>query len=77
MQKIMQKFTEKIYSCRTCRQQVLVRFETQQAIVANPKSCTRDCAFGLMIVGAKDIVDQEILEIMKGCNTVDIKDSTS
>lgn len=73
----MQKFTEKKYSCRTCRQQVLVRFETQQAIVANPKSCTRDCAFGLMIVGVKDIVDREIFDIMTDSNQVDIKDSTS
>lgn len=73
----MQKFTEKTYSCRTCRQQVLVRFETQQAIVANPKSCTGDCAFGLMIVGVKDIVDREIFDIMTDSNQVDIKDSTS
>ncbi|GEM_PF-6577693 len=63
----MPKFTEKRYECRTCRQQVLVRFETQQAIVGNPKACTRDCAFGLMIVGAKEIFDQEMCKIMKDC----------
>ncbi|MEO1376612.1 MAG: hypothetical protein AAFW70_20420 [Cyanobacteria bacterium J06635_10] len=64
----MPKFTEKRFSCRTCRQQVLVRFETKQAIVGNPKACTRECAFGLMIVGAKDIVDREIFEMMKNCD---------
>ncbi|MGD1910890.1 MAG: hypothetical protein ACFB2X_08560 [Rivularia sp. (in: cyanobacteria)] len=73
----MPKFTEKRYSCRRCRQQVMVRFERQQAIVSNPNACTRECAFGLMIVGAKDVVDQEMFEIMKHCDRESIKDSIS
>ncbi|MEM9926922.1 MAG: hypothetical protein AAF915_24790 [Cyanobacteria bacterium P01_D01_bin.50] len=64
----MPKFTEKRYYCGTCRQQVLIRFETQQAIVGNPKACTKECAFGLMIVGVKDILDQEMFEMMKNCD---------
>lgn len=63
----MSRFTEKKYTCRKCGQQVMVRFETQQAIVANPKICKRECAFGKIIVSAKEIFDQEMLEIMKKC----------
>ncbi|MEO1559505.1 MAG: hypothetical protein AAFS12_07660 [Cyanobacteria bacterium J06632_19] len=61
----MADFTERRYTCSKCRQQVLVRFETQQAIVANPKACTRECAFGKMIVGAKHVIDQDRREIAK------------
>lgn len=73
----MPKFTEKRYSCRRCRQKVLIRFETQQAIVSNPNACTRKCAFGLMIVGAKDVISREMFQLMENCKKANIEDSIS